>query len=400
MRRIAALLSLACFAAACGGTAPLARSQPAPVAPSPHLRLAASDGTDAAFAPEIYPVRPMTYALDGPLADLGPSATVRQLVPHHVTDADVRRIASALGVDPAAVTISTAGGTTNVSYNLGGPLGVAGSGGGASGGSNVAIPPVVPSPTETTAPADVPDPAAAQQVAHSLLDRAGLLGPGPWAVTVADAGGVAVACAAGVPCPTVPPTVVARTVTFDHVVDGATLHDTGWSVTVGSHGRIESVSGSWASLADVGSYLLRSTRAVFADLQAGKAHFVGPQPMMALGAPAIVSPFPSTRVQPVVVHVVGVSLGYATWSAYDGAHVHTDVVPTYRFRARADGGTPYDIEVLALDPSAFGIVNPAPVPTPLPKVIPEPAPAPVPGGVPSGVPSGGAGTATGSSPGR
>ena len=400
MRRVIALITVVLvpiLGAACGGSTPSAHSHPpASVAP-PRLHLGAGSGSvgSASLAPAIYPTRTAKYVLDGPLADLGASATVRRLVPHEVTDADVRRIASALGVDPAAVTISTAGGTTNVSYGFGSPQAVGGSSGssGASGPPAISTPPA--STSTTTAPQDVPAAAAAEQIARSLLDRMGVLGTDQWTTNVADSGGVVVSCPAGVPCPTVPPTLVSsRTVTFDRVVEGTTVQSAGWSVTIGSHGRIESLSGQWASLADAGSYPLRSTRAVFADLRAGKARSVGPQPMTAAGAPAIVSPGPSPVTTPFVVHITGVSLGYATWFAYDGTTAHTDIVPTYRFRARADGSTSYDVEVLALDPSAFDIVNPAPVPTSPPKVTPEPAPAP------GGVPSGGASTATGSSPGR
>jgi hypothetical protein len=81
------------------------------------------------------------------------------------------------------------------------------------------------------------------------------------------------------------------------------------------------------------------------------------------------------------VHVSGASLGVARWSAYDNGQPVVDLVPTYRFHARGDGGTPYDIVVLALEPGAITFTNPVPTPKPLP---PEPAPAPtaVPGSPP------------------
>ncbi len=331
------------------------------------------------MSPAIYPVRPTKYVLDGSLADLGPTGTVRRLVPHDVSDADARRVAAALSLEAARVvrnadgysvsgpeatlTISLTGSSSYVTYGLGGPQAVGGSSGAGTIGSPTASSP-------STVPPDVPDEQATATIARALLDRMGVLGTEQWTVDVSNSGGVAVACSVGVPCPTVPPVVYERTATFSRVVDDTNVQGADWSVTVGAHGKIESVSGNWTAATTLGDYPLRSTRHVFADLQAGKARLVGPQPMTALGTPAISSP------SSVVVHVTGVARGYATWDAFDGANVHTDLVPTYRFHARAaDGGTPYDIEVLALDPSAFDIVSP---PTSVPKVIPEPAPAPAP----------------------
>ena len=77
----------------------------------------------------------------------------------------------------------------------------------------------------------------------------------------------------------------------------------------------------------------------------------------------------------VVEHITGVSSGIARWNAYDHGHAVVDLVPTYRFHARIDEGTPYDIEVLALDPGAVTFTNPTPTPEPLPAGVTPAGPA-------------------------
>src|SRR5207237_1253441 len=88
--------------------------------------------------------------------------------------------------------------------------------------------------------------------------------------------------------------------------DPADPADTAWSVTIGEHRRIESLNGEWAAPTPRGAYPLRSTEAVFADLQHGKARYSGPQPMTALAElPAVGG---VTAGGAVTVHVTGVSL--------------------------------------------------------------------------------------------
>jgi hypothetical protein len=190
-----------------------------------------------------------------------------------------------------------------------------------------------------------------------LLDRLGVLSGQQWADEVSDAGGVAVSCAADVPCAPVPTTVTARTVTAELVVDGVRLPAVGWSVTIGEHDQVESVSGTWAEPQDVDRYPLRSTQQVFDDLRAGNARFAGPQPLAAAGA-AIASPTGDPEPSVVEVHVSGVSLGLARWDGTDNAEPVTYLLPTYRFHAHVGDGAPYDIEVLALDPTSFTVAGP------------------------------------------
>ena len=220
----------------------------------------------------------------------------------------------------------------------------------------------------------------ARTIARELLDRLGVLAGQSWSADVNDSGGVAVACPVGVPCPSGPPEVFARTVTFSLMLDGTRVDGIDWSVTIGEHRRIESLNGQWATPAPLGTYPLRSTAGVFADLRNGTARYTGPQPMRALSDTAATGA-PTSQTSPtlpaVAVHITGVSLGIARWDAYDGGDTIVDLVPTYRFHARVDGAAAYDIVVLALDPGAVTFTNPAPKPEPLP-AEPMPAPAPAP----------------------
>jgi hypothetical protein len=368
----------------------------------------------------LFPVRPTTYELDVTLPDLGPSALVRRMKSVPVSSTDVRRFATALGLQGAPTRTPTGwevqgteamlafvvtDGGTDVSYSLGVPSAVGGSGGASGGGvpggsgiattpgSAVAVDPVTkvaapPSPARTTLvpspppdisqpapPVDVPSADEARTIARELLDRFGVLAGQSWSAAVNDSGGVAVACPVGVPCPSGPPEVFARTVTFSLTLDGTRVDGVDWSVTIGEHRRIESLNGQWATPAPLGSYRLRSPAGVFADLRNGTARYTGPQPLRALsdtaavGAPASE---PSPTLPAVAVHITGVSLGIARWDAYDGGDNIVDLVPTYRFHARVDGAESYDIVVLALDPGAVTFTNPAPKPEPLPA---EPMPS-------------------------
>jgi hypothetical protein len=426
-RRLIVISSIALTAlvgGACGTSQPSGRSSTPTTTPTttPKRLKLASTGTIAAPAADagtaIYPVRPTRYVLDTKLADLGTRATVLRMDPHSASEADVRRFAAALGVAGAPVhnpagwelqtaqatlSVATTDGATMVSYARGTPSSVDGATGSGSSGSGVATPgsvvangptdaappkpvpdpgpgPTVPSPPPPPPPpVDVPSAADAQTIARALLDRMGVLSGQQWSIAVNDSGGVAVACAAGLPCPTVPPEVSARTVIFSLVLDSGPVDGVEWSVTVGEHRRVESVYGEWASPVAVGSYPLRSTAAVFADLQNGTARYPGVQAMATDGATAVTdtppiapmpiappSDTPRETTPAVAVHITGVSLGVARWSEIDAHGTVIDLVPVYKFHARADGGSTYDIVVLALEPSAVTFVNPAPIPQPLP----------------------------------
>jgi hypothetical protein len=403
-------------AGACGSAARSARdASTGTTSPPKRLELATTGAGKPSVegrASALFPVRPTTYELDTPLPDLGPTALVRRMNAHPVGSTDVQRFATALGLQgaptrtpvgwevvqgtEATLSFVVTNGVTDVSYSLGVPSAVGGSvggsGGGVSSGSSGSVTTPVPSPppviSQPPSPVDVPSADEARTIARELLDRLGVLAGQSWTADVNDSGGVAVACPVGVPCPSGPPEVYARTVTFSLMLDGARVDGVDWSVTIGEHRRIQYLNGQWATPAPLGNYLLRSTAGVFADLRNGKARYTGPQPLTALSDTAA-SGAPTNATSPalptVTVHITGVSLGIARWDAYDGGDTIVDLIPTYRFHARVDGGAPYDIVVLALDPGAVTFTNPAPKPEP-PTVEPMPAPAPAPDTRPSAVP--------------
>lgn len=405
---------------ACGSAAKSANnSTTTTTSPRTKLDLASGGRTATPSTPgagaAIFPVRPTKYVLDAKLADLGTSAVVWRMHPHSVTAAKAQHFADVLGLTGSPTNTSTGwqvqgtsavlsfiitDGDVTVSYALGVPSAVGGSAGTATPPNTVTKTPVnvpapapspapapapapIPTPTTVTPrpapPADVPSAADATSIAHDLLDRLGVLAGQDWSSAVTDSAGVAVSCAVGMRCPTVPPEVSARMVTFSVSLDGTRVDGVDWSVTIGEHHRIESVNGEWVTPAAISTYPLRSTEAVFADLQRGTARYPGPLPMTAMsGAPMVGAPTtatsPTTATIPTVtVHVTGVAFGLARWDAYNDGQTVVDLVPTYRFHARVDGGSTYDIEALALDPGAVTFTNPAPIPQPLPA---QPAPAP------------------------
>jgi hypothetical protein len=417
--------------AACGSSA----SKPASAPPATHpARLSLAAGGDEAKS-ALYPQVPTRYVLDGTLADLGTTAPVRRLVGHDVSEADVARIAAVLGLHAAPtrtdwgyevrdgdalLMVETGSGATWIDYSSAGNAGAGVSGGSdgstgsgssepssgavdvepskpavvppdAPGGPDAPVSnePSVPVPT-IPPPVDVPSPDDAVQIAQSLLDDLGVLDAQDYAHDVTDTStGVAVACASDFPCPEPRPAPVSeRTVTFDLLVDGTRVPGVGWNVTVGSHRKVESVSGTWARPEAAGTYALRSTGAVFDDLQNGRARYIGVQPLAASGAAEdntadATEPGPIT---PNEVTITGVTLGIARWDGSDAGQPVVYLVPTYRFHT-GTGDSAYDIEVLALDPAGFTIAAPTDLPAegndtkvgvPPGEVVTEPSPADLP----------------------
>src|SRR5436190_18614763 len=142
---------IALVALVAGGCGSAGSQQSASTRPStpPKLALTKMDGPRAAADSLLYPVRPTTYVLDGPLPDLGSQALVYRWTAHAVDIAEVNRLADAFGINAqatttpegfqvsgadATLTVTTAGGSTQVSYFLGGGNAIGGSAGG-SGGS-------------------------------------------------------------------------------------------------------------------------------------------------------------------------------------------------------------------------------------------------------------------------
>ena len=440
--RIAVLSAVAAAAlavAACGSVAPPGNvgASPASTVPpklvlaaAPEVGSAAAPSADAAM-PAIRPAQPTRYVLDAALPDLGSTAVVWTMRAHAVARADVDAFAAALGlggtpsesadgwqVQGAKGTLffDLSGGAVRVSYTSGTPVAVGGSGSTGSGG---VVPPVgvvtnggpmkiappappvaghAPPPVpaivlpQPAPPVDVPSASDAETTARALLDHLGVLAGQEWSTTVADSGGVAIACAPGTACPDTRPQVSARTVTFSLTLGGTRVDGIDWSVTLGSHAVVESLNGEWASAEPDGSYPLRSPTAVFADLQHGTARYIGPQAMIPLGlapnagaaAHTVPSePLASPAMPTVTVHITGVALGVTRWDAYEHDQSVVDLVPTYRFHSRTDGGVNGDIEVLALDPRAATFTTPGPIPVPkpgstkpMPPDVPPVTPAP------------------------
>jgi hypothetical protein len=407
-----------------GGCGSAASTHPSARHSNPKLSLTkATDRVGAADAalPRGMPVRLTHYVLDGTLPDLGTQALVYRWTAHTADIAEVNRLAAALGISApatatsdgfmasdsdATLTVTTSYGTTQISYYPGGNA-VGGSAGGSSGSASTGTATPVPTdpgavelPPKLTAPVDVPSADAAEGIARALLDRMGVLDGAQWDTTVTDSGGIAVACAVGEKCTGIPQQVTARDVSFSLVVDGVHVSGVGWNVTVGERSAVQSVYGEWGSAVVLDTYDLRSTADAFAALQKGDANFGGREPVAVEvpvqaqdePAPSVAGPLPPVSVPPVSdpagsvppvsqpavpinVHVTGVSLGIARWSAVDGNENVIDLVPTYVFHTTL-GGVPSDVEELALDPDAIDFADPiTPVPQPG-KPTPEPAPAP------------------------
>lgn len=404
---------------ACGSSADQVASRPAPL----RLSLPSAASADSA-KPALYPERDTTYVLDGTLADLGPQAPVRKLVAHPVTEAEVAHIATVLGMQgapartdsgyevrdgDALLSVDTSFGSTYVNYSSSGNAGGGSSPGSRGSGSasdpqpvdpqppapdpdvTIEKPPATPPvPLPTVPPAvDVPNADDAARIAKSLLDDLGVLDDQQWSHNTSDFDGATISCAVDEPCDAPPDSAItARTVGYELLIDGNPVPGVGWSVTIGSHRRIEAVSGTWARPEPGDNYDLRSTQGVFDDLRNGRAQYVGVQAMLATGAaeiapqvapdtaldtapgiaPDIAEDPPRTTpdatvgpVPPLVIHITGVSLGAARWDGSDKSGPVAYLVPTYRFHATIDGGSPYDIELLALDPASFTMVSPPPV---------------------------------------
>jgi hypothetical protein len=442
--RYAPVVLAVLLAGACGSSA--AKGGGASSTTLPKLSLEKAGGNRSAAgdarAPGALAVRPMSYVLDGTLPDLGSTATVYRWTAHSVTLADVNHFAGALGIKAAATTtpdgfqasdgnatvlVSTAGGSTSVSYYPGAGVGVGGSSGssGASTGAVgsgtaspdstavVPIPPdvatTIPSPITTVpnkltapTPVDVPSAHDAEGIARSLLDTMGVLEGSVWDSEVTDGGGIAISCVVGEKCTGDPASVSSRDVAFHLSINGVRVDGVDWSVTVGEHAKVESVYGDWGSADVIGAYDLRTTAAAFDALKAGDTGSGGPEPLAgevpvkAQGEPATAPTSTvdssSTVDQPttyptdtlpvadaLVVRVTGVSLGVSRWGTVAGDQLGVDLVPTYVFHTRDDSGNTSDVSVLALDPGAITFAEP---PGPVTSVpgnktgggVPEPTP--------------------------
>ncbi len=372
---VPATFALVATLGACGST-----TERVSAPPTTHAKLALSKVAAGTADAAIYPARTTVYTLDGTLADLGSAAPVRKLIGHEMTDADLARIAAALGMQgtprrtadgaslengDATLTITTTGGVTVVDYFQ--TAGAAGVDGGSSAGSPgtasdppIPAPDVKPDPMPTMPPpVDVPSADDAANIAQSLLDNLGVLDGQQWSHAVEDPDTAVSSCAAadGSECPpTEPMPVYSRTVTYELLIDGQKAPGVSWSVAIGERGRIEYLSGTWISTQDLGEYPLISTTQAFEDLKKGDGL---PQPMTAQDTPAIAeapdAPNRPDTIDPppaIQVRITGASLGVMRWDGTENGNPVAYLVPTYRFHANTDGSE-YDVEVIALDPASF-----------------------------------------------
>ena len=151
--RSSVIALVALVAGGCGSAGSMQTASTRPSTP-PKLSLTKAAGRSAAADALMYPVRPTSYVLDGTLPDLGSQALVYRWTAHAVDIAAVNQLAAALGINAAATTtadgfqasdadatlmVTVTGGTAQVSYFLGGPNAVDGSGGGSTVGSGGSV---------------------------------------------------------------------------------------------------------------------------------------------------------------------------------------------------------------------------------------------------------------------
>lgn len=327
------------------------------------------------------PARAIDYTLAAPLPSLGSSAPVYRVLPAEAVHEATVRIADALALQGpvrdvgGGAQVSDGTHTLNV-FKAGAGLEVSMFGGGAvsSGGTGVGVapPPATSNQPEVRAPQvqapqALPSAEAAQRIARRILERATVLDGAGWETDVTDGAGVvsAIACPIGASCPPQPrPVVTSRMVVFHRIVDGRRTAGLDWSVDVGDHGVVQSLSGTWARLELVAQYPLRAVADVYRDMVNGRAWHGRPMPLGASavgGAPSIAvrpgTPLPRTRVT-----VTGVRLGATLMPAFEASASTAYVVPTYRFDGKYDTGAQWDAEVVAL-PSTL-IASPKHVPDP------------------------------------
>ncbi len=407
-------------------------------------RSAAADGV--AVAPGVMqPYRLVDYVHSGPWTALPAHAVVHELRGATVDEAVVRRTAHAFGIDGTLqhdangwtvtgaqqiVQIDTTGVVPMVSLYAGagrgsspgstgsgtGTVGGGSTGSTGTGGTSTVIPPDLPTPATSqpssggggtvtpqtipaasstpaptsTAPADLPSPAAAEARVRRILSDAGIL-DGEWRAEVADNGTVSVgaACPPNASCVApnlLPSSATSRSVTFHRVVDGHDLNGADWYVEIGNHGAVLGASGPLATLVALGDYPLRSIDDAFADVRAGRNTVPGTpgevRPLAAGGAsstPVSDAPVPgSSSTTPTipptraVVDSVAIALVVADGTA-DGRNGRF-VIPVYRFHATDASGVGSTVDASAL--SAQLVSTPTSTPTPVPQPAPAPKPAP------------------------
>jgi hypothetical protein len=127
-----------------------------------------------------------------------------------------------------------------------------------------------------------------------------------------------------------------------------------------SDGRIENLSGSWATFERGGDYKLRGVDAALKELTTA----VSPKLAIAPVCPTMDTPLaaekatssfapPCVTPTPTAVTITGVELGLLQAQVFEDGQARLHLVPAYRFLGHFDNGTPWETSVIALHPDAI-----------------------------------------------
>lgn len=247
------------------------------------------------------------------------------------------------------------------------------------------------SAAEPPRPQDLPSIADARAQGEQLLRDLGVL-DGTWKIAIEDGGSVGVSspsvCAQDEPCAP-PPTqtfVTNRAVVAHRVIDGRRVDGLDWTVDIGDHASVTSVSGTLAKVEAVGDYPLRRTSAALDELRSGSGSgfpvpLGAPEARSTIGAsecgPAVdcaapVLDCPDTcPAREVTITITDVALGFQLWFGSDAAQPATYLVPMYHFIGHDDTGAEWTSDVLALEDGQLAPpTTPAAPPTVAPGVEP------------------------------
>ena len=181
---------------------------------------------------------------------------------------------------------------------------------------------------------------------------------------------------------------MSRTVVAHRVIDGRRVAGLEWTVDIGDHAAITSVSGTLAKVETIGDYPLRSTEAAIDELRGGGGSAVpiplgAPEARSAIGVtecgPAVdcVTPAPACidtcPAREVTITITDVGLGSQLWFGSDVTAPTAYLVPMYHFTGHDDTGAEWSTDVLAVQDAQLAIpAAPQPVPSPAPEPAVEP----------------------------
>ena len=246
---------------------------------------------------------------------------------------------------------------------------------------------------EPPEPQDLPSSPDARAQGERLLRELGVL-DGDWEFEVDDGGSVGVAsssvCALDATCapPSIQKFVMSRMVVARRVIDGRRVGGLEWTVDIGDHAAITSVSGTLAKVEAIGDYPLRSTDAAVDELRNGGGSGVpiplgAPEARAAIGVtecgPAVdcATPAPACLdicpAREVTITITDVGLGSQLWFGSDVTAPRAYLVPVYHFTGHDDTGAAWSADVLAVEDSQLATpAAPQPVPSPAPGPAVEP----------------------------